>query len=100
MKHYIIYKDGEQQVVRSLAGYADFTLIDECDGAPEMFQDWDAKTKKFVKNKAKADEAERKARCRDPEVLMTRIEALEARLAALEGQIGSTPQRIAQPHKP
>lgn len=44
--------DGERQVVSSLEGYDEATVIEEVDRMPEEFEDWDEKSKGWVLDEA------------------------------------------------
>lgn len=78
-------KTGERCIVESLEGYEGWAVLSEdASPPPSAHCEWDCKQQRWVTDEAAAGRAARRAAIRDAERLLTIIETLEARIAALE----------------
>lgn len=84
-------KTGERCLVESLEGYEGWAVLSEdASPPPSAHCAWDCKKKRWVKDQTAERRAARRAEIRDPEQLLTIIENLEARVAALEDAAKTT----------
>lgn len=94
MKHYIIESPdkSEKCIVFDPAEYEEWTVLGESDRAPGEDEEWEPKTKKWVKNIEACAKREKEKKCRDIPALLDRVDTLEATVARLEALLeGTTP---------
>lgn len=95
MKKIIITKGEETQIVESLEGYDGWKVVGEHSGDLPEAARWDRTVRKVRECGKTVKAHERRARARNTEHLLDRIEALEALVAALKDELAEVSKRIA-----
>lgn len=86
MPFYVIEVNGEEQVVQSLKGYDNPTVLGEVHNPPGMFERWNRGRRRFEKDLIQEERSNKKARARDNDHLLELIEDLQRQINELKNR--------------